>query len=318
MSAIKFHDENKQEYIDFVTTNPGGSFLQSWGWGDFQTQQGKEAVRYGHIENGQITGSVQFLKVSVPHMKGYYLYCPYGPLGNYGGLPEEAKKDFPDAWFIRLEPRQNLELAGEKTQRTQPGKTLVTNIDKSLSDLLTEMHPKTRYNIKVAGKHGVSVKSSNEATLEVIGLLTSTSKRQNYHSYPASYYESMVKFFQQASDIKLTVYQAFYKTELLAAAVMIDHGQTRTYLFGGSNDSQRNVMAPYAMHWQAIQDAKQNGLTHYDWWGIETATGKMPGFVRFKLGWGGDTVIFPAAMDLVQNHAWYTIYKVFRKLNRLF
>ncbi len=318
MSVIKFHDGNKQQYIDFVTANHGGSFLQSWSWGEFQTKQGKEAIRYGHVEDGQVTGSVQFLKISVPHMNGYYLYSPYGPLGNYGGLPEEAKKDFPDAWFIRLEPNQDLEMVGEKTQRTQPGKTLITDLSKSLSDLLNEMHPKTRYNIKVADKHGVNIKSSSEANPEVIALLTATSKRQNYNSYPASYYESMISFFQNSRDIELTVYQALYKAELLAAAVMIDHGNTRTYLFGGSNDSQRNVMAPYAMHWQAMQDAKQAGLTHYDWWGIETATGKLPGFVRFKLGWGGDTVIYPSAIDLVQNHAWYTIYKVFRKLNRLF
>lgn len=319
MAVIKFNEDNKQQYIDFVTANPSGSFLQSWSWGEFQELRGKPAIRYGHIdESGKVIGTMQLLKIFVPHMKGFYLYAPYGPVGNYGGLPEQAKLDYPDSWFIRLEPKQTLELWGEKTQRTQPGKTLITNLEKSLPELLADMHPKTRYNIKVAEKHGVVVTTSQQPTPEIIHLLAETSKRQSYHSYPASYYEALVKFFQNLGDATLTVYQAHYNSELLATAIMIDHGSTRTYLFGGSRDTQRNVMAPYALHWQAMQDAKQAGLKHYDWWGIETATGKVPGFVRFKLGWGGDTVIYPHTIDIVQNHAWYTIYKVFRKLNRLF
>lgn len=313
MEIIKFTEQNKQDYIDFITAS-GGSFLQSWSWGDFQTSQGKDAVRYGFTENEKIIGTVQLLKTKVPHMNGYYLYAPYGPIGEID--LEQIKKDFPDSWFIRLEPQQAIKIAGTKTQRIQPGKTLITDLTSPEDFLFERMHKKTRYNIKVAEKHNVQITSSAHASEQVINLLTETSKRQSYQSYSGSYYKTLIKSL--AGDAKVTIYEAHYKDQLLACAVMIDFADTRTYLFGGSNDSQRNVMAPYAMHWQAMLDAKKAGLKSYDWWGVETATGKMPGFVRFKLNWGGETIAYPPAIDVVMNSAWYTIYKVFRKLNRLF
>lgn len=313
MEAIRFTEENKQDYIDFVTANRG-SFLQSWAWGDFQTSQHKTAIRYGFKDNGKLVGVVQLLKTKVPHLSGYYLYAPYGPIGAIN--VEQIKKDFSDCWFIRLEPTEDININGTETQRIQPAKTLITDLTKSIDELQNEMHQKTRYNIKVATKHNVVVEVNEQADNDVIQLLTQTSKRQNYHSYPASYYEALINSVDD--DAKISVYEARYNNELIAAAIMVDFADTRTYLFGGSTDSNRNVMAPYALHWQAMQDAKEAGFSSYDWWGIETATGKMPGFVQFKLKWSGETRAYPAAIDIIMNSAWYTIYKVLRKLNRLF
>ena len=104
----------------------------------------------------------------------------------------------------------------------------------------------------------------------------------------------------------------------MAAAIVIDHGTTRTYLFGGSDNEKRNLMAPYALHWQAIQDAKNAGLTKYDWWGAETASGETPGFVQFKMRWGGTQKFYAGARDIVLNSSWYLAYNALRKVNRFF
>ncbi len=322
METIKFTEENKQTYIDFVTAHPSGSFLQSWSWGDYQTSQGKQAVRYGLFNEGELVGTVQLLKIKVPHFSGYYLYAPYGPVLNNredaASLIDQVKKDFPEVWFIRLEPKQELDISGSTTQRIQPGKTLIVNLNQPAEELLNAMHPKTRYNIKVAAKHTVLVSHSKEASTAVLDLFVETGKRQNYRNHPAKYYQDLIDFLSNSSDCQALVYQAMYNDSLVAAAIMIDHGNNRTYLFGGSHDEYRNVMAPYALHWQAIQDAKALNFTEYDWWGIETSTGKQAGFVQFKLRWGGDEVVYPKAFDIVQHRTWYTIYTIFRKLNRLF
>ncbi len=286
-------------------------------------------MRFGVLDNTIIVATVQLLVTPIPHLGGFYLYAPYGPLVTkelnenliITELLTYIKEQYRAAWFIRFEPKQSLPLPGIATQRIQPSKTLVTDLTQTAEELLAGMHPKTRYNIKVAKKHSVEVTHESAKNLNDINtLLTQTSDRQNYHSYPAHYYSALINFLsnEPAHDCQLHIYQAYLHDELLATAVMIDHGAIRTYLFGGSNDNRRNVMAPYALHFQAMQDVKVAGIKSYDWWGIETATGKLPGFVQFKLRWGGEQITYPPAIDIVLKRGWYSLYKILRFINRLF
>ncbi len=322
MTIRQFLPTEQELYENFVAANSSGSFLQSWSWGEFQSTQHKKPIRYGIFDGAKTLGTVQLFKTKVPHLPGYYLYAPYGPIIPAEGIHELVKQigaDYPDAWFIRFEPKQQLDISGHPTVHIQPGKTSVLDLSHNLEDLQKAMHNKTRYNIGVANKHSIMVEQNSDSD-SALNLLAQTSKRQGFHSYPASYYEDLVTFFNQNpnSDSSLKLYQAKYQDRVIASAIMLDHGSTRTYLFGGSDNEYRQYMAPYALHWQAIGDAKTAGLKLYDWWGIETATGKVPGFVQFKIRWGGEERLYPPALDLVQNKAWYSIYKLLRKLNRLF
>lgn len=348
MKVIQLKEQDKQQYIDFVAAHPSGSFLQSWQWGEFQTTHSKQAVRYGVFDKTmdsevgdsslELICTVQFLLTKIPKLPGTYLYAPYGPLVSKNidesilktvldSLLAQIKKDFSKAWFIRFEPQDTLPIDGKPTLHIQPGSTLVTDLTLSEEELLTAMHPKTRYNIKVAAKHDVTVQSELTASpqnglrlKEAVALLTNTSKRQGYKSHPASYYMDMLTYFglhNTNTDCKLSLYQAIYKNECVASAIMIDHGTNRTYLFGGSDSDNKNVMAPYALHWQAMRDAKAQGFTIYDWWGTETASGSAPGFVQFKLRWGGVQKFYSGARDIVLNSSWYLAYNALRKVNRL-
>lgn len=322
MTVKKLVEIEREQYQTFVATHPSGSFLQSWGWGEFQATQNKLPIRYGIFDNSGLTGSVQLFKTKVPYLPGYYLYAPYGPILQNQNLLEtlitQIKKDYPDAWFIRLEPKQDIPLSGEVTVHIQPGKTLITDITQPIEDLLAGMHKKTRYDINLSNKHGIVVNSSQASIEQGLQLLAETSKRQGFHSYPKSYYESLMDALDKPdSDCKARLYQASYQNKVISSAIMIDYHEIRTYLFGGSNNAYRAQMAPYALHWQAIRDAKQAGLKYYDWWGIQTATGKVPGFVQFKLRWGGREISYPPAKDLIWHRTWYSIYKLLRKLNRL-
>lgn len=335
MNVIQLTEEYKQQYIDFVTTHPSGSFLQSWQWGEFQSTLGKEVVRYGVFNEDahgvhSLIATVQLLTTKIPRLPGFYLYAPYGPLllevaesksSLVTLLLDTIKKDFSTAWFIRLESKDDLLITGGKSSiHIQPGSTLVTDITTPEAELLAGMHHKTRYNIKIAAKHGVTVIFSTASShSEAIALLTKTSTRQGYKSHSASYYTDMLSYFEKPdnnTDCKVHLYEAVLDESIIASAIMVDHGNTRTYLFGGSDDTHKNVMAPYAMHWRAIQDAKVLGLTVYDWWGIETATGATPGFVQFKLRWGGVKKMYAPAQDIVFNSKWYIVYSLLRKVNR--
>jgi peptidoglycan pentaglycine glycine transferase (the first glycine) len=341
MKIVKLTDEHKQIYSESVAAHDSGSFLQSWGWGEFQTTQGRPVVRYAVFDDsGSLIATASLLQTKVPHLPGFYLYAPYGPLvassladGEAGqivsALLGQIKIDFPKAWFIRLEPKQHLELdkvVAQQTVHIQPGATLITALSASEEELLARMHPKTRYNIKVAEKHGVAVSSelelggqSNLQIQAAVKLLVDTSRRQGYKAQSSAYYEQLLNYFalhHPDGDCQVKLYKAMHDGKCVASSIVVDHGKTRTYLFGGSDNSQRALMAPYALHWQAMRDARAAGFSAYDWWGTETATGKSAGFVQFKLRWGGKQITYPAAVDIVQNNKWYSAYKALRKINR--
>jgi lipid II:glycine glycyltransferase (peptidoglycan interpeptide bridge formation enzyme) len=336
MNLIELTEEHSRKYNDFVSRHSSGSFLQAWEWGQLQHEYSNKKIFRFFVEEGS-TVLLAAQAIRTPLFAGqFYIYIPYGPVvasendvDTFQFFLEKLKERFSSAVCIRIEPKYNppqKSLLGKKTINIQPGKTVVVNLAVSDEDLMSAMHPKTRYNIKVAQKHGVDIHSEfviqNGHGLyykEAIELILSTAKRQGYVTHPFSYYEKIVNFFainKRSADIKVAIYKAIYKRALVATAIIVDFGKTRTYLFGGSSPDNRNVMAPHLLHFQAMIDAKANGLTEYDFDGIETSVGKEAGFARFKLGFGGHIVSYSGAYDLVLHGLVYKLYVILRWLNR--
>jgi lipid II:glycine glycyltransferase (peptidoglycan interpeptide bridge formation enzyme) len=346
MQLAELSSADKESYNRFVAQAPSGSFLQSWDWGQWQAAQGRQPIRYKIVDDsGETTAVIQLIKMPLPFGR-FYLYAPYGPVvsGQWavgsGQLLQELRKKFADAVFVRVEPKDTVLSTTHyplltKSSNIQPGKTLLIDLTKSEQQLLAEMHPKTRYNIKVAQKYGVEIKDEFDISVghglfakEAIGLIAQTAQRQGFKDYGSGYYHKIINFFTVSNrgDLKLHIYKAIYQNQILASAVMVDFpaeggsasgGGTRTFLFGGSSDEHRNVMAPYLLHWQAMRDAKVGGMVAYDFWGTETASGEIPGFVRFKLGFGGQEKTFAGAYDIIIKKALYRAYGWFRVINKM-
>ncbi len=340
MKLIEIKDNQKSDYNRFVMNCETGSFLQSWEWGKWQEKIGREVYRFFCEDGDKVVASLQLEQRPLP-MGQYYLYCPYGPVVDLGFkiedlriILEQLRQKFPKAIFIRIEPKNlsNLQLTTHnspiiKSANIQPAKTLIVDLTRPEEQVLSEMHHKTRYNIRLAQKHGVKIQDEFCISIgnglffkEAVDLILQTAQRQSFNTYPAKYYDGLINALalnNRNGDLRLHVYKAVYKNQLLSAAIMLDFGKTRTFLFGGSSMEHKNVMAPYLLHFQAMADAKKQGMEQYDFWGIETSSGETPGFVRFKLGFGGKAVEYPGAYDIVQNKFVYELYKVFRKIHRL-
>lgn len=338
MNIVELGESEKKDYNRFVAGQETGSFLQSWEWGEWQVKLGHAVKRFSITDqDGRHVGVAQFLKMSLVG-KYYYWYAPYGPVlspefrkDNIQALVQELQKQFPDTLFVRIEPMkpfENLSTFANKTTNIQPAITMVVDVRKSDEQLLAGMHSKTRYNIKVAERHGVEIQKELVVTpgyglyvQEAVNLIVQTQTRQGYRGHSKEYYYNLIDFFaihNGNSDLKIHIYKALCKKQLLASGLMIDFGATRMYLYGGSSDEHRNVMAPYLLHYQAMRDARELGLTMYDLGGSEVASGGERGFTRFKQGFGGRVVTYAGAYDIVHQQLWYTIYTLARSLNRLF
>lgn len=338
MELIEVNENQKADYNRFVANSDSGSFLQSWEWGQWQESLGREAHRFiikdNDKNNDEIAGAMQLIKMPLPGKKSY-LYAPYGPVIDFRFkildlrfLKQEIQKKFPKAVFVRLESKTQLPglpSIAKKSLHIQPVNTLALDLTKSVDELLAGMHHKTRYNIRLAQKRGVEIVSDLVVVpghglywKETFDLIVETSRRQEYKSFTFDYYQKLLDFFacNQDGEVKVTVYRALYQKQLLATAVMVDFGSTRTYLFGGSSSEHREVMAPHLLHYKAIEDAKKSGMKIYDFWGLETTKEKNPGFARFKLGFGGKKFDYFGAWDIICKSAQYKLYQAGRVLNR--
>jgi lipid II:glycine glycyltransferase (peptidoglycan interpeptide bridge formation enzyme) len=311
-------------YDQFVLEH-NGSFLQSWGWGQWQAAQGRHVMRFVWQQDGAIVAAVQAIRLPLPFRAGFYWYIPYGPVFANGvgaaaatTLLSDTLAKEPKTLFVKVEPAQAAHIVGHKGLRLQPGTTLVTDLTQSEEQLLAGMHHKTRYNIKVAQKHGVTVTHQHTAAQQAaaIKLLTDTSSRQGFRSYPASYYEQLLAHGQKSFTTHL--YSASINETIIAVGLMLDFGSTRTYLFGGSDYDHRALMSPHLLHFTAMEDAKALGLTSYDWWGLDGSRHSIPGVAKFKLGFGGRTVTYPPALDIPVQKLSYYLYRAAHRVRRMF
>ncbi len=286
-----------------------GAFLQSKQWADFQRSTGREVV---------IVDGVGLFVVNALPFGWKYAFCPKGPTTDVSVEMLRTVADKLGVVFLRLEPTQRLNDSITqrlfKTFEISPSHTLVTDLTKPEGDLLAAMHEKTRYNVRLAERKGVTVSIGTDSIDDVWPLFEQTASRGQFRLHPKSYYQKML-----ASGV-VFIATAKVGDQIVAANLMVDHAGTRTYLHGASGETHRNVMAPFLLHWELIKDAKRKGIEAYDWWGVapEGADESHPwnGITRFKLGFGGNRVDSPGTFDFVARPVEYMIYKILRTIRR--
>jgi lipid II:glycine glycyltransferase (peptidoglycan interpeptide bridge formation enzyme) len=330
MEIRKIEDIEKAHHFIITHALISGAFLQSKFWGEFQKKSGLVGWYLGAYDRGELVGVALVLKMTLP-MGRSYLYCPKGPVVVAGrgalnvlldGMKKLAKKE--GAIFLRFEPAFETgyskvileQLNVHAVNEVQPKSTWVLNISKTEKELLAGMKQKTRYNIHLAEKKKLVVRTSSDLEdVEIFfDLAQETAKRNGINTHPKNYYIKMMESLSEHNIIVL--YLADYQGKTIAANLMIYYGDTVTYLHGGSNSDFRHLMAPYLLHWEAIKDARKEGYRFYDFGGVsdESDTGhKWAGISRFKRGFGGRQLDSVGTFDLPYSNLWYKIYSIVRK-----
>jgi lipid II:glycine glycyltransferase (peptidoglycan interpeptide bridge formation enzyme) len=236
------------------------------------------------------------------------------------------------SWFVRLqadskESYENIVRATaaykhQKVHAIQPKQTLVIDLTQSEEALLAAMKPKHRYNIRVAEKNGVTTEFFQDHLEDHFprfwNLLSTTAERHTFRTHQENYYRSLIQRLEPAGKVWLAF--AKHQEKDVAAFLLIKEGDVGTYLHGGSSYADRNVMAPYLLHWHTIRTLKAAGCTTYDLWGVdvqengEPNIGAAAGTTRFKLGFGGSLVFYPPTLDIILNPICYSGYIAIQRL----
>jgi len=312
--------EEKEKYNKLVT-HP----LQSWEWGDFRKKLGQKVFRIGHFAKGKMVKAYQFFFHSLPRTSLTIGYFPKGPSPDkkmVEVLRKIGKRN--KAIFIKTEP--NVLKSQIKNSRLfatlgfLPGKpiftkyTSIVDLRNSEEELLAKMHPKTRYNIRLAQRHQVEVKEDNSPSSfeEFLDLFFETARRQGFYAHNKDFHRLQWQILRPAGISHLLT--AKYKGKMLAAFILFVFNKVLYYPYGCSTREHKEVMAPTLLMWEAIRFGKKIGCQAFDLWG-ETAPEVKPsdpwyGWHRFKKGFGPEVVEFVGSYDLVLNPVAYQVYKV--------
>lgn len=334
---MKIIDITKKEKKEFnrVVTHP----LQSFEWGEFRQKLGTTVIRKGFGIDGAISNAIQVTVHPIPYTFYSIGYCgksilPTDEMSSVLFAIGRTNRNI----FIQLEPNVIKNSASQvRVAKLLPAVhplftkyTFLLDLTPIEGALLKNMHPKTRYNIKIAQKHQVEVREDNseEAFEDYLRLTDETTKRQGFYAHTPQYHRVMWETLQPKKEtqnakhdhdeLRAHLFLAKYKGETLAAWIVFVFHDTLYYPYGSSSNLHREVMASNLLMWEIIKWGKQQGLNKFDMWG---ALGPNPnpndpwfGFHRFKQGYGAALTEFVGSFDLVITPFLYQGFKIADKL----
>ena len=174
-----------------------------------------------------------------------------------------------------------------------PSNTIFLDLSRPESEILDKMKPKTRYNIRLSKKKGVTVRSTGIEDINIwYDLYGQTCRRNGIYLHDLNYFTTVLKTKAEdsLSPAKVELLIAEYEGTPLAAMFFAVSEKRATYLYGASSSSNRNLMGTYAVQWKAITMAKDSNCRRYDMFGVSPKPDPahpMYGLYKFKKGFGG-------------------------------
>jgi peptidoglycan pentaglycine glycine transferase (the first glycine) len=196
--------------------------------------------------------------------------------------------------------------------------TVLIDLSPSEEEILARMKQKTRYNIRLAERKGVSIRVGTPADWGLLyRMYAETSLRDRFVIRDEDYYRTTWDTFSSnppspAGNVP-TVEPLIAEVagEPVAAVLVYRFACKAWYLSGMSVDTHREKMPNYLLQWEAIRRAKAAGCTVYDLWGAPEVFNEMDplwGVFRFKEGLGGKVVRTLGAWDYPTRPLIYRLY----------
>lgn len=331
-----------EEWQQILCNLPHAHALQSWTWAAFKSRWGWQARPLVMLEPGsdKPLAAAMVLKRPLPRLPYSILYVPKGPAFDYTNealhglvlaeLEQIARQE--RGIFIKIDPDvvkgwgaeveqpapggvefiQDLQARGWRFADDQIQFRNTVELDLTLSEeeLLAAMKSKTRYNIGLAARKGITVRAGTPDDFPALAAMyQETGERDGFGLRPLPYYLDIWQSFYQSGTGQPLI--AEYEGGPVAAVYLVKSGRKAIYMYGASTEKERNRMPNYLLQWEAIRWAKAQGCERYDMWGAPdefTESDRLWGVWRFKAGFNGQVVRHIGAWDYVVRPFWYWVY----------
>jgi peptidoglycan pentaglycine glycine transferase (the first glycine) len=334
-----------------IANLPGRHILQTWEWGQVKQAHGWKAKHHvwkDENDSPQAAALILIRDLPIPGVSRYLrmMYVPRGPLLDWSDgalrcrvlddLQLIAKED--DVIFIKIDPEVLLGVGipgspeeikddvGEAVQtelhyrgwqyskgQIQFRNTIWIDLNDSDDAILTRMKPKSRYNIRLAERKGVTVRPATKQELPLLyRMYAETSVRDGFVIRQEAYYLLVWETFMEHGMAVPLI--AEVEGQPVAGLVLFVFADMAWYLYGMSTGEHRDKMPNHLLQWEAMRIAKERGCSHYDLWGAPEVfddSDDMWGVFRFKEGLGGKVVRTLGAWDYLTGPLRYAIFMRF-------
>ncbi len=205
----------------------------------------------------------------------------------------------------------------------QPRREWFLPLDKSEDEILSKMHQKTRYNIRLAKRKGIEVEivtnNLEKYIDEFYGVQKSTAKRNGFSLHKKTYYKEALQTSDKLQNGYLVV--ARLKEKILTINFVVCYGKIAMFAYGGSYPEHRNLMPSYRAHWEGIKEAKRRGMQFYNFGGYFDENGpklkpqtlqKRSRFSVFKRKFGGFALEHSPFYDCVNKKFVYLLFLIYK------
>ena len=329
---------DEEEYKLFLENNERCNFQQSLEWSKVKTSWKSEVILAEDKDN-KIIGSLMVWIRKMP-IFGNIMYSARGPVCDIHnievlkqlteGAKELAKKY--NAIVLRIEPDIKsddekfkslmLELGysikdDAKNFRDEIQPRYVFRLDtkgKTEDEIFQNFHQKTRYNVRLATKKGVTVKDGTREDLKDFHkIMITTGIRDGFITRPLEYFEKM---YDELGSEHMKILMAYYNNEPISGVIPIMYGNKTWYLYGASSNEHRNLMPNYLLQWEMIKIAISRKSDIYDLRGVPGIADDSNGLYRFKKGFGAEYTEFVGEVYIAFKPLRYKLYKFSEKMFR--
>jgi lipid II:glycine glycyltransferase (peptidoglycan interpeptide bridge formation enzyme) len=194
--------------------------------------------------------------------------------------------------------------------------TVLLDLSPAEDEMLARMKQKTRYNVRLAEKKGVSVRVGTAQDLPLLyKMYAETSVRDGFVIRDEGYYQTVWQTYMKPAAISgqpsAEPLIAEVEGQPVAAIFLFYFAGRAYYLYGMSRDAHREKMPNHLLQWEAMRRAKSKGCTAYDLWGAPdefAESDSLWGVFRFKEGLGGQVIRTLGAWDYPASPLLYKMY----------
>jgi peptidoglycan pentaglycine glycine transferase (the first glycine) len=316
----------------FVAARPDTGFMQSSPWAQARANFGADHFVVALKDGDAIVGGAVVGKWTYEPGHCFY-YVQEGPVlpadeadaaqvfeAVLERIERHRKAENATVSHLRIEPRwQRLPdfvrgfQAPGPDRFSEPRSTLCIDLRASEEDILVQMKPKGRYNVRVARRHGVAVVRDNspQGAIDFMRIQHCTAQRKGIEPLAQRHFNAI--YADLVAPGHAALYFAEFRGVRIAAALVVTFGRRATYFYGGSLVAERHVMAPYLLHFEIMRAAKASGCAWYDLWGV-TPAGKQnhawQQISEFKRKLGGVDFQLVPTLDYVYDAAAYDRFRI--------
>lgn len=334
-------DIRNEQWDEFLLHSAGGHHVQTWEWAKVKYDLGWKPTRIIIEDDHEIVAGAQLLAKQMP-LIGEIGYLTKGPVcKNNDPLISKYIIELLHGYIVQsryqlmvVQPpntggylHEYLVNEGFSPSFLEltPSASLVIDLSNRIEQIHRDLSRTAKNKINRARKTDLHIRMGNRQDLSIFHpLYLATARRHGFSPFSLSYFETLWDYFAPKGWIVLFIV-FLGDGEPVSAHLLVSFGDTVISKKVGWSGKYSDLHPNDYLMWNCIEWAHQQGFSYFDLEGVNPTGARIRaqgGAIdrghdyskdSFKYSFGGQTVFYPEAYDLVTNGVGNWVYHRARK-----